>query len=613
MPNENRKTIREWLSKPYQWIIPVYQRHYAWDATKEFSPTHLFWDVVKEQAERRIKDETPSEHYFGAILVQNVTDQTKALADGIQRLHVVDGQQRLTTLNVAMFALIAVAMKHSYRDSVQGDLERYIFLPNSGNQCAPKLSPTNFDRAQYNKLLDFVYPQEDSYDDSYENEYYARSKIVQAIKFFKDRFALFLKENCEGNEADGIEALKNTILDGFELILITLQPKDEAQKVFESLNNTSQPLTTFDLIRNNVFYRAHNIEPGSDVTLFNSDRWQQFEDPFWDGAPRRADKNTHIEAYIARMLTAKLRKYILLNRNSIVIHYKDLAETFAGDVRKEIKSISEYVDVYKFLMGESNKNPIKMEYEDDEFELDFGFFMYKQSKNLSFYPVLFAIVKSPISVKKKQAMIYLLESFVIRRSICHLPDSDYNKQAASICKRLGLKPNYEKLDDYLKESKDDTRRFPKNKHVTECCRGMNSYERKAIIKYVFERIIYNTTTESNEKRDMQGLTLDHIIPQGWREKDGWSKLLTKELSEIAIDSIIHTIGNLTPMSKGLNSSKSNRAWIGERGAKKWLLKCDLTMTRELGKKPTWGIADVDNRSNALAKIICGIWEYDITI
>ena len=61
-----------------------------------------------------------------------------------------------------------------------------------------------------------------------------------------------------------IDALIDTITNGFDLVLIQLKQTDEAQKVFESLNNTARPLTTFDLIRNNIFYRADKELSGSD-------------------------------------------------------------------------------------------------------------------------------------------------------------------------------------------------------------------------------------------------------------------------------------------------------------------------------------------------------------
>ena len=100
--------------------------------------------------------------------------------------------------------------------------------------------------------------------------------------------------------------------------------------------------------------------PGSDVKLFKSEPWQQFEDTFWEKTPGRSDKITHVEAYIARMLMAEKQKFLLLNRNAIFKEYKEFADDQAANglsVQAEIETISEYVDIYKYLVGERKEKP----------------------------------------------------------------------------------------------------------------------------------------------------------------------------------------------------------------------------------------------------------------
>ena len=604
--NDHRKTVGEWLSKPYEWRIPVYQRHYAWNPDDGFGPTQLFWEIVEEQACKRLNKKNVDPHYFGAILVENKNNRDEF--PNIHMYDVVDGQQRLTTINVAMFAIIGVASQLDYRGKVQGKLAKYIFNGSSPDaREQPKLAPTNFDRTQFSNLLCSAFDQEQLNQD--DNERAQQSKIVQACNFFKEQFKEFIETRGNDNELAAIDALIDTIVDGFELVLIPLKKTDEAQKVFESLNNTATPLTTFDLIRNNIFYRADKAETGLDVRLFNSDRWMQFEDPFWEKKHgQRKDGNTHVEAYMARMLMAKRKRFLPLSRNSIFKEYKDFANLEgckALDVKTEIKTISEYVDTYKYLVGESNRNPLGADFE-------FGYFLFTWCKSMDFYPTIFSIVTCDVSVEEKQEMLSLLESYVIRRHICGLPSGDYNKQAPRICKELGNKPSCEKLDEFLKESKDaTTRTFPGKKEISTGCLNNNFYKKDRNLKiYIFNKIARHTTTTRNEQRDTSGLTIDHIMPQTWTEKNGW-KQASNQFKDEDIDRKIHTIGNLTPMSKGLNSQKSNHDWNGEKGARSWLRKCDLTMTRDLSDKDKWDIDDIDKRSEELATTICKIWLEDI--
>ncbi len=604
--NIYRKTVREWLSMPYKWRIPVYQRHYAWDAEEDFGPTQSFWEVVEEQAKKRLLakspgDKQPHPHYFGAILVENKPEPLSS----VQLYDVVDGQQRLTTLNVVLFSLIGLAAQKGHKKKVKDELAEYIFSdPSPDKRKNPKLVPTNFDKDQYENLLYHVY-DESKPKKRNRSEQYDKSMVVRACRFFNLCFERFAENNHKEDIEILIKVLQDTILDGFAFVVIPLEETDEAQKVFEALNNTSQPLTTFDLIRNNIFYRADKEERGLDEKLFKSETWQQFEVPFWEEFTNKKGGDKHIEVYIARMLVAKQEEFILFK--SIYRSYKDFANNNPNimGVEQEIDFISEYVDVYKYLVGETNKNPVSKNF-------DFGYFKSHHLLTTVFLPVIFIIATCESIPEEKQRMIKLLESWYMRRSVCNLM-GDYNKQAPKLCKKLGSKPNYSKLDDFLKESDDDTRTFPRTERVESILYGLNFYARKKIAKHVFENIVWHTTSETrNERRDIKGLTIDHIIPQSWEESEDWRNVLSA-YDEGTITTKIHTIGNLTPMSRGTNSGKSNLPWIIEngKGARCWLKESDLQMTRDLAEEKSWTIKDIDERTKKLAKIICEIWPYDI--
>ncbi len=603
--NDHRQTVRQWLSMSTQWKIPVYQRHYAWDAEEDFGAPQLFWNVVEEQAIERLNGvKVPAPHYFGAILVD---DKTKTpLGETIDHYDydVVDGQQRLTTLSVAMFALIGAAKKYGHSETIKKDLEKYVFV--SPQQQEPKLKPTNFDRDKYNTLLRAAY-RTDLPEDWNIRDQYDKSKVIYATDYFYKQFLKFLIKHCQENAVDGIKSLRDALLDGFELVLIKLAETDKAQKVFESMNTTGKLLTTFDIIRNDVFERAADERDGLDEQLFETDQWQQFEQPFWEEFPGQRDKGvTHIEAYIARMLMAKEKKYILLNRNSIVKAYKEkyTVSTYMSDVEKEVADISSYVKVYKYLVAApASKNPI-----DEDFE--FGYFMLTECKNLDFAPVVFVIATSKVPTEEKQRMMYLLESYVIRRALCGLSDKNYNKQAPSICKFIGVKPTYDKLLEYLTSSDESTSVFPTDKRVAEGCLNEPIYKSKKYLNYIFDWLAYHFSDTKDEKCDISGLTIDHIIPQSWIDTP-WKKYLNqKGFKDDVVESKLHTIGNLTPMSKGRNSSKSNSAWTGTGGAQESLKECDLKMTSALGKNKKWDIDNVTARSKELSKKICEIWPYD---
>ena len=610
---DHRKSVRNWLSMNIQWKIPVYQRHYAWDAKEDFGAPQLFWDVVAEQAIARLKKQRPTAHYFGAILVDEKENDEQGKSH--KNYDVVDGQQRLTTLSVAMFALIGAAKQFGGVNEIKKELEQYVFLPPSHGQSRvtrTKVRPTNFDRDKFVELLKHAY--RDNLSEQWEvRDQYEKSKVVFATDFFYNQFVDFIKTNCDGNESDGINALRDAILDGFEFVLIKLASYDKAQKVFETMNTTGKSLTTFDIIRNSVFERAAEEEDGLDEELFDSKNWQELEEPFWEGHPgKREDSSTHIEMYIARMLMAKEGRYINLHRNSIVKAYKDkyAQRGMTASVEKEIAEISTYVPTYKYLVGcPGSKNPLAADF-------DFGWFMLAECKNLEMASAIFVIVKCNETTEEKQRMISLLESYVMRRAVCGLADGTYkNNQSPAICNKLGRNPSYDKLHDYLQSLNGSAVLFPKNNDVAEGCVSNPIYaSSKKYLNYIFNKLAYKLAGPGDEITGIGKLTVDHIIPQGWKDT-AWQKYLAdNDFSDDVVDSRLHTIGNLTPMSRQRNASKSNNPWIGENsdGARDHLIRCNLTMTKKIGEEnEKWDITNVTTRSKELAKVICKIWPDDV--
>jgi len=604
--DDHRKTVGEWLKRQVVWRIPVYQRHYAWDSEIESGPVHLFWETVKEQTGARLNGQELSQHYLGAVLVDDKTE--RGATDDIKRWDVVDGQQRLTTIQIALLALIRVATdEYQCGDQIKEDLVDFVFSDKEHNR--PRLEPTNFDKQQFQKVLFDVYdvlPDVGSPKVSKENA--NKSKIVATFEFFKGAYKSLVEKRSH-DEIDVIHAIKASLLDGFDIVLIALRETDEAQKIFESLNNYAKPLTTFDLIRNNIFDRAAKCRPGMDVELFWSPDWQQIEKPYWEGKAdgQKTGGNTHIEAYIARMLVAKRKKEFRFNRNDIFRTYKKFHDPFSS-IDKEIKDLVDYVDIYRYLDGDTEKNPVGP-------EVDFGVFLHGIWPNRDLYPVIFLITDSSVSALQKQRMIRLLECYVIRRGVCKLSHGRYNLHALSICAELGDDPNYEALSNALKVAQKDTTVFPDDERVKTSCLSAKFYK-SPFQRYVFERVeksMHDLRVEKVVVAEGQ-LTIDHILPQGWEKNGEWKSMVLgadsnhSEADAMVINAYLDTIGNLTLMSGPNNSAKSNRP-LDE--VKELLGETTVKLNRQLAEEESWGPEKIHARSKWLAEKICEIWPYDI--
>ena len=144
-------TIHEIFEKERRYTVPLFQGAYVWRLEDQWEP---LWEDIERQArscllalkERR---QVATGHFLGAV----VLNVAKVFGRGLARSEVIDGQQRLTTLQVFLAALrdFADAMK----DDVVDDANRLTFnlVRNKDSEERLKIWPTNADRVDETGLV----------------------------------------------------------------------------------------------------------------------------------------------------------------------------------------------------------------------------------------------------------------------------------------------------------------------------------------------------------------------------------------------------------------------------------------------------------------------------
>ena len=93
-----------------RFVIPVYQRKYDW---KLDNCRQLFDDLIK------IVQDSRSSHFFGSIVSSVVPNGSKI------EYHIIDGQQRLTTVSLLLLAIRNLIMQGKIT-SAEGKLDEQI-------------------------------------------------------------------------------------------------------------------------------------------------------------------------------------------------------------------------------------------------------------------------------------------------------------------------------------------------------------------------------------------------------------------------------------------------------------------------------------------------------
>ena len=273
-----------------QFIIPVYQRVYAWDHTQ----CNTLWADI-ERAGR-----TSSAHFIGTVLY--ATEPGEAAVEA--RLDIIDGQQRAATLTLLLTALrdwmqdAQVALEGFDADSIT---TRYLHVENAGG--APKLVLSHVDRKTMQAVVEGTELPQDEEELS--------QNVVNNYQLFRDK----MDANFTADDAQ-------IIWNGIQRLLIiaaSLDGDDRPQFIFESLNSKGMPLTTADLIRNLLLVNAGYDEQTRLYNLY----WAPIERLYADD-PGSQRLNAALHGYLA----VSARKLRISNKDQVYGAFK----TFMEDV-----------------------------------------------------------------------------------------------------------------------------------------------------------------------------------------------------------------------------------------------------------------------------------------
>ena len=122
--------------QPQRLVVPLFQRPYVWNEENQWEP---LWNDVVRVAERVLTPPADKHHphFLGAVVLQQVQKQTGQM----QERTIIDGQQRLTTLQLLLDALhaelLAVnAQQPAMRiEPLVTNAEPFCSKPRTGSRC----------------------------------------------------------------------------------------------------------------------------------------------------------------------------------------------------------------------------------------------------------------------------------------------------------------------------------------------------------------------------------------------------------------------------------------------------------------------------------------------
>jgi uncharacterized protein with ParB-like and HNH nuclease domain/alkylated DNA nucleotide flippase Atl1 len=558
-------TLKSLIEGQRQFQVPLYQRQYTWD-TAQLSQ---LWEDILEQYDLLTPDEngklpdSPPAHFLGSMVL---APSPMMQAHGVTPFLVIDGQQRLTTVLIAMCAL---------RDHVASmaptEFERFnvLYLVNqfAKGPSYYRLLPTQSDRDAF---FACVTPDPSR----------RTGRIGQAYSFFRAQ----LTQNGPDNQALNSERLEAVLWQRLQFVAITADQRDNVHRIFESLNARGVRLTQADLLRNYVFMllptRAEDVYEHV---------WRPMQDAL---SPVQLETLVYVDLVLRGKPSVK-RQDIYREQQNRLRHL----EGNEAAVEAEVRELARRAKFFERIV-----NPAR----EPEPSVRAAIERLNRWEASTTYPLLMhlhdAWDRGDCSTDDVIVTLSYVESFLVRRTLAAIPTNNLNRVFSALIPQI---PQGVSIAEGTRQALSGERKYwPTDVTLREAFLSKPFYfqgrqEQKMLI---FERLEESFKHAEPLNWAATNLSIEHIMPQSLT--DDWRLALQQggEDPDVVHSELLHTIGNLTVTA--YNGQLSNSPF--ER-KKEILQNSHLELNKAIAPEGTWARAEILMRADELADRAIEIW------
>lgn len=613
-------TVQQIYQDRRQYRVPFYQRPYVWNKDDQWG---RLWEDICDKAEVRLQGGKVVPHFMGAVVLE---PQKKLGLLGVERHHIIDGQQRLTTMQYVLTALVHT-LRHWGQTAFLPLVETCSYNANPETMEDRKIEyfklwPTFRDRNQYVDAMTATsidelrerFPQSFTKNETLKKIGVDHPPALEAIIFFYEAMLEWAIENSDTHVATLATALTSAIMSDLSIICISLGEDDDAQVIFETLNGHGAELHATDLIRNYIFMSAN-----ANADDLYTNLWSQFESSLWSEAQSRGRLNRpRMEWFVQTAVQAETGEEIDIGR--LYANYRRLMQKRSADEQLEL--LNHYAEHYLALVMGAGNEAIGI------FGRRIGVWDASPCHALAL-----RVAASHLTQDEQREIFDCIESYLVRRAICGLTRKNYNKVFAQQLKKLHaeeLTPAV--FRTALAEARGDASRWPRDEEFRKHWVGEACYPRldAAKVRAIFHRLETAMRLEKSEERvplDMDNLDIDHILPHSWyaewttasgfscteeeanqiKSLEGVSDNLKSDTREILEQELsIPLLGNLTLVHYGVNRSVQNCE--SEKKRQALFAHSHLQLNRGLMQSGSkWDAACIIERGEELFEFARTIW------
>jgi Protein of unknown function DUF262/Protein of unknown function (DUF1524) len=539
--------------------IPNYQRGYAWQQQQ----VKEFLEDLQEAVEGNV-----GEHYTGTITVIQKGEKT-VFPKNFKIFDVVDGQQRLTTITIFIFAVHnRLKALGSDEDALSDILKTIIYRKEAILQL-------NNDSDQFYRefILDKTVI---ALPNSYSNK--AQLNLANA----KKQITRFLDGYKKIRE---VEKIYDCLMTKFKVNFYSLSKESDVGVVFETMNNRGLSLTQIDKVKNYLVYLAARMNDEKLSSYINDNFGQIFRELMKIEATTTQENEVLRYSYIV---------YKGINEPDVHTQIKtDLLDKKTATKPK----IIEYVDFLK-KSSELYSKIRRGEFKNERVKSLIHKIIWLGNP-ANFIPLLMSLFEC----YEESQLIQVLEAMEVFSFRVYKIGNRQGKAVQSKLHKLAYEIHNRQTDlKNLKKELTDNRYANDNDFRLALENGnfFNSQDSTEIAYffYEYECFLHEQTKSGFKLLDFQQfgkdtnstkLTIEHIEPQTPANRDPSANL--------------HKIGNLLITYD--NSALSNKEFNIKRDLYK---KSKLLVENEVAQKTRWEDSDINTRTQELVHFVFKRWE-----
>ena len=577
------------------YVVPNYQRLYVWSREDQWEP---LWSDVQDMASELVRhalignlenvdSDAVESHFLGAVVLK-MSGHTPDLA---RQLRVIDGQQRLTTLQILMGAAVNELDRHELTTPAKR-LRGLIENPSQAD--AFKIRHQRHKRGHdYERFGDVMSEATlgvgtNSID----------GPMAECYRYFQQAIKTWLSSQESVHIAGS--ALVTTLVMKLNVVGIYLESHEKEHIIFETLNARGEPLTEWDKIKNYLLYKADE-EPDMEQESFFETHLDRFDEPWWRELVGRGVQRPRSDIFADYWLESKRNTAVTVRRV-----FREF-QKYAEDAKQDLEPMmDEFVQDARYFRG----------FEDPDAAIETRESLFHTRRVAigagAIWPLLLQLQRMPIDQQERERCLSILESYLIRRLIVGYQARSYDQVALDILNLLTTQSGThthasQSLSDHLQKYSQAATLWPGDDEVRDAVlsRHMPQYAQRLVLSALEKGSI---TNQAGNPQLASNLHVEHIMPRTWHPASWPLPELGDMDSEVEQrERAINTLGNLTLLNGRLNSSISNAAWEVKREA---IAESDnLFMNRRLLKHSsgTWTEGSIRCRGMSMYETVVKIW------